>query len=584
MQPSIMEATMYNWIKNRFALSDEGTKTFIKGVFWTTWHYLSLMFPLSFVFMFLKEYMAKMKNPSTEPHNIFIYLIIAVVIFVVMYGLYALSYSSTYESVYLECKKRRITLAEKLRKLPLAFFGKKDLSDLTSTIMADVNSLEMIFSHAVPEIFAVGIMLIICAVALIIYNPLMGIALLWVAPFAGLLIYISRKLQYRNYKHTYDSGRVISEDIQECLENIQEIKAYCEEESVCNAMDEHSKNYEKSQIKGEFSTGVVLNGAQVFLKFGLASVLIFGSILLAQNKLSVFDYLVYIVCASTIYSPIYLVLNNMSELFFLDVRLKRFREMDNMEVQHGTTKFTPKNFDIEFKDVSFFYNEDKQVLKDVSFTAKQGEITALVGPSGSGKTTAAKLAARFWDIQGGTITLGGEDISRIDPETLLKNFSIVFQDVVLFNTSIRDNIRIGKRDATDEEILRAAKLANCDDFVRKLPQGYDTVIGENGDTLSGGERQRISIARAILKDAPIVLLDEATASLDVENESKIQQSISELVQNKTVIIIAHRMRTIANADKVVVLNKNKVAEVGSPAELKEKGGLFCKMLKLQEVN
>ncbi len=575
---------MYNWIKKRFALSDEGTKTFIKGVFWTTWHYLSLMFPLSFVFLFLKEYMAKMENPSAEPHNIFIYLIIAVVIFVVMYGLYALSYSSTYDSVYLECKKRRITLAEKLRKLPLAFFGKKDLSDLTSTIMADVNSLEMIFSHAVPEIFAVGAMLVLCAIALFIYNPLMATALLWVVPFAGLLIFISRKMQFKNYKHTYDSGRVISEDIQECLENIQEIKAYCEEESICKAMDEHSRNHENSQIKGEFSTGVILNGAQVFLKFGLASVLIFGSILLAQNKLSIFDYLVYIVCASTIYSPIYLVLNNMSELFFLDVRLNRFKEMDNMEVQRGTTKFTPKNFDIEFKDVSFFYNEDKQVLKNVSFTAKQGEITALVGPSGSGKTTAAKLAARFWDIQGGTITLGGEDISRIDPETLLKNFSIVFQDVVLFNTSIRDNIRIGKRDATDEEILRAAKLANCDDFVQKLPQGYDTVIGENGDTLSGGERQRISIARAILKDAPIVLLDEATASLDVENESKIQQSISKLVQNKTVIIIAHRMRTIANADKVVVLQNGQVVETGSPAELKAKGGLFGKMLKLQEVN
>ena len=575
---------MYNWIKSRFALSDEGTKTFIKGVFWTTWHYLTLMLPLSFVFLFLKEYMAKMENPSAEPHNIYIYLLIALIIFLVMYVIYALSYSSTYDSVYLECKKRRITLAEKLRKLPLSFFGKKDLSDLTSTIMADVNSLEMIFAHAVPEIFAVGFMLLICAVALIIYNPLMGIALLWVAPFAALLIYLSRKMQFKNYKHTYDAGRTITEDIQECLENIQEIKAYCEEESICKTIDEHSKHYEKSQIKGEFSVGVILNGAQVFLKFGLASVLIFGSILLAQNKLSVFDYLVYIVCASTIYSPIYLVLNNMAELFFLDVRLKRFKEMDNMEVQHGTTKFTPKNFDIEFKDVSFFYNEDKQVLKNVSFTAKQGEITALVGPSGSGKTTAAKLAARFWDIQDGTIRLGGEDISRIDPETLLKNFSIVFQDVVLFNTSIRDNIRIGKRDATDEEILRAAKLANCDDFVRKLPQGYDTVIGENGDTLSGGERQRISIARAILKDAPIVLLDEATASLDVENESKIQQSISELVQNKTVIIIAHRMRTIANADKVVVLDKNKVAEVGSPAELKEKGGLFCKMLKLQEVN
>ena len=575
---------MYNWIKNRFVLSDEGTKTFIKGVFWTTWHYLSLMLPLSFVFLFLKEFMAKMQNPSAEPQNFWIYIVIAVVIYLVMYFIYALSYDSTYESVYSECKKRRITLAEKLRKLPLAFFGKKDLSDLTSTIMNDVNALEMIFAHAVPEIFAVAAMLVICAIALIIYNPLMSAALLWVAPFAGLLIYLSRKLQFKNFKHTYNAARVITEDIQESLENIQEIKSYCEEESVSKALDDHSKFYEKSQIKGEFMSGVILNGAQIFLKFGLASVLIFGSILLAQDKLSVFDYLVYIVCASTIYSPIYLVLNNMTELFFLDVRLKRFKEMDDMEIQHGSTKFEPADYDIEFKNVDFYYNTEKQVLKKASFTAKQGEITALVGPSGSGKTTAAKLAARFWDIQGGTITLGGQDISRIDPETLLKNFSIVFQDVVLFNASIRDNIRIGKRDATDEEILRAAKLANCDEFVQKLPQGYDTVIGENGDTLSGGERQRISIARAILKDAPIVLLDEATASLDVENESKIQQSISELVQNKTVIIIAHRMRTIANADKVVVLQNGQVIEAGSPAELKAKGGLFSKMLKLQEVN
>lgn len=575
---------MYNWIKNRFVLSDEGTKTFIKGVFWTTWHYLSLMLPLSFVFLFLKEFMAKMENPSAEPQNFWIYIVIAVVIYLVMYFIYALSYDSTYESVYSECKKRRITLAEKLRKLPLAFFGKKDLSDLTSTIMNDVNALEMIFAHAVPEIFAVAAMLVICAIALIIYNPLMAAALLWVAPFAGLLIYLSRKLQFKNFKHTYNAARVITEDIQESLENIQEIKSYCEEESVSKALDDHSKFYEKSQIKGEFMSGVILNGAQIFLKCGLASVLIFGSILLAQNKLSVFDYLVYIVCASTIYSPIYLVLNNMTELFFLDVRLKRFKEMDDMEIQRGSTKFEPADYDIEFKNVDFYYNEEKQVLKKASFTAKQGEITALVGPSGSGKTTAAKLAARFWDIQGGTITLGGQDISRIDPETLLKNFSIVFQDVVLFNASIRDNIRIGKRDATDEEILRAAKLANCDEFVQKLPQGYDTVIGENGDTLSGGERQRISIARAILKDAPIVLLDEATASLDVENESKIQQSISELVQNKTVIIIAHRMRTIANADKVVVLQNGQVVEAGSPAELKAKGGLFSKMLKLQEVN
>jgi len=575
---------MFNWIKNRFVLSDEGTRTFIKGVFWTTWHFLTLMLPLSFVFLFLKEFMKKLEDPTIPTHGIFVYLGIAVVIYLVMYFIYALSYSSTYDSVYLECKNRRITLAEKLRKLPLAFFGKKNLSDLTSTIMNDVNALEMIFAHAVPEIFAAIAMLIICAIALLIYNPVMGIALLWVAPFAALAIFLSRKLQFNNFKHTYNTGRTITEDIQECLENVQEIKSYCGEENVNTLLNEHSVQHEKSQIRGEFMTGIILNGAQIFLKLGLASVLITGSVLIAQDKLSTFDYLVYIVCASTIYTPIYLVFNNMAELFFLDVRLKRFREMDNMGVQQGTTDFTPKNFNIEFKDVNFFYNTDKQVLKNVSFTAKQGEITALVGPSGSGKTTAAKLAARFWDIQSGQIFLGGIDIATVDPETLLKNFSIVFQDVVLFNTSIRDNIRIGKRDATDEEIIRAAKLANCDEFVQKLPQGYDTIIGENGDTLSGGERQRISIARAILKNAPIVLLDEATASLDVENESKIQQSISELVHDKTVIIIAHRMRTIANTDKVVVLEKGQVVETGAPAELKETGGLFSKMLKLQEVN
>jgi ATP-binding cassette subfamily B protein len=316
---------------------------------------------------------------------------------------------------------------------------------------------------------------------------------------------------------------------------------------------------------------------------GLATVLITGARLWTKGEIDVFTYLMFIVCAATIYNPVFLVFNNLAELFFVNVRLRRFREMDQMKLQEGVTVFAPQNFDIEFKDVDFFYNENKQVLKKVSFTAKQGEITALVGPSGSGKTTAAKLAARFWDIQSGKVTLGGEDISQIDPETLLTNFSIVFQDVVLFNTSIKDNIRIGKRNATDEEIMRVAKLAGCDEFIQKMPQGYDTVIGENGDTLSGGERQRISIARALLKDAPIVLLDEATASLDVENESKIQKGISQLVKGKTVIIIAHRMRTIANADKVVVLQDGQVAETGSPAELKAKGGLFSKMLKLQEV-
>lgn len=575
---------MYKYLEQRFALSEEGARTFVKGVFWTAWHYISLMLPLSFTFLFLMEYMKKIQNPEAEVHELWVYIAIAVAIFVVMFVLFWLSYGATYDSVYSESKKRRISLAEKLRKLPLAFFGKKNLSDLTSTIMADVNSLEMIFSHAVPELFAVIIMLIVCCVGLAFYNPYMTIALFWVVPFAAMIIVLSKKKQNTAFMGTYNSGRVVAEAIQEGLENVQEIKSYNEVESYLKELHAHAKAYEMAELKGDIGPGVFLNGAQIVLKLGLASVLIVGSYLFAQGKLSTFDYLVYIVCASTIFSPIYLVLNNLVELAFVDVRIKRFREMDALEVQQGKTDFNPKNFDIEFQNVDFFYNAEKQVLKNVSFTAKQGEITALVGPSGSGKTTAAKLAARFWDVNQGKVLLGGEDISTIEPETLLKYFSVVFQDVVLFNTSIKDNIRIGKRDASDEEILRAAKLANCDEFVNKLPQGYDTVIGENGDTLSGGERQRISIARALLKDAPIVLLDEATASLDVENESKIQQSISELVQNKTVIIIAHRMRTIANADKVIVLEKGSVAEEGSPEELKAKGGLFTKMLALQEVS
>lgn len=575
---------MYKYLEQRFALSEEGARTFVKGVFWTAWHYISLMLPLSFTFLFLMEYMKKIQNPEAEVHELWVYIAIAVAIFVVMFVLFWLSYGATYDSVYSESKKRRISLAEKLRKLPLAFFGKKNLSDLTSTIMADVNSLEMIFSHAVPELFAVIIMLIVCCVGLAFYNPYMTIALFWVVPFAAMIIVLSKKKQNAAFVGTYNSGRVVAEAIQEGLENVQEIKSYNEVESYLKELHAHAKTYEMAELKGDIGPGVFLNGAQIVLKLGLASVLIVGSYLFAQGKLSTFDYLVYIVCASTIFSPIYLVLNNLVELAFVDVRIKRFREMDALEVQQGKTDFNPKNFDIEFQNVDFFYNAEKQVLKNVSFTAKQGEITALVGPSGSGKTTAAKLAARFWDVNQGKVLLGGEDISTIEPETLLKYFSVVFQDVVLFNTSIKDNIRIGKRDASDEEILRAAKLANCDEFVNKLPQGYDTVIGENGDTLSGGERQRISIARALLKDAPIVLLDEATASLDVENESKIQQSISELVQNKTVIIIAHRMRTIANADKVIVLEKGSVAEEGSPEELKARGGLFTKMLALQEVS
>ena len=575
---------MYKWVQNTFALSEEGSHTFVRGVVWTFLHFVSLMFPMMLLFFFLMEYMGVGEFAGKAPHGIWFYIGFSVVLFVVILVIYGFSYTATYDSVYDESMRRRVSIAERLRKLPLSFFGKKNLSDLTSTIMDDCNSLEMIFSHAVPELFAAIGSVTIIGIMLFHYNWKMSIALYWVVPAAALVIALSKKIQDHWFTNSYNMRREVIEDIQEGLENVQEIRSYSGESAYLDHFDKDCIKYEKTQMDSDVKVGMFLNSAQGILKMGLATVLITGARLWTKGEIDVFTYLVFIVCAATIYNPIFLVFNNLAELFFVNVRLRRFREMDQMKLQEGVTVFAPQNFDIEFKDVDFFYNENKQVLKKVSFTAKQGEITALVGPSGSGKTTAAKLASRFWDIQGGKITLGGEDISLIDPETLLTNFSIVFQDVVLFNTSIKDNIRIGKRNATDEEIMRVAKLAGCDEFVQKMPQGYDTVIGENGDTLSGGERQRISIARALLKDAPIVLLDEATASLDVENESKIQKGISQLVKGKTVIIIAHRMRTIANADKVVVLQDGHIAETGSPAELKAKGGLFSKMLEMQGVN
>lgn len=377
---------------------------------------------------------------------------------------------------------------------------------------------------------------------------------------------------------------MVTEHIQEGLDTIQEIKSYNQERDYLEKLDASIDTYEKVLTRNELVLGILVNGSQSVLKLGLASVIIVGANLLASGTIDLFTYLIFMVIGSRVYAPISEVMNNIAALFYLDVRISRMNEMEALSVQHGTTDFTPKGYDIEFQQVDFAYEQGKQILKNLSFTARQGEKTALVGPSGSGKSTAARLAARFWDIQSGKITLGGQDISRIDPETLLTNYSVVFQEVVLFNASIMDNIRIGKRDATDEEVRRVARLAQCDEFVTKMPQGYQTIIGENGETLSGGERQRISIARALLKDAPIVLLDEATASLDVENETKIQAGISELVRNKTVLIIAHRMRTVANADKIVVLENGSVAEMGTPEELKKKNGIFARMVNRQVTN
>ena len=576
---------MIEVIKRRFALSTKGAKDFCKGVFFTTLLDIVLMLPAVFVFLFLEEYLRPVFQPSASvTHGILYYSILGIVFMIVMYIFAVLQYRSTYTTVYDESANRRISLAEKLRKLPLAFFGEKNLSDLTATIMDDCTDLEHTFSHAVPQLFASIISILLITVGMAFYNWQLTIALFWVVPLAAAILLFSKKEIQKSNESNYLNKRMVTEHIQEGLDTIQEIKSYNQERDYLEKLDASIDTYEKVLTRNELVLGMLVNGSQSVLKLGLASVIIVGANLLASGTVDLFTYLIFMVIGSRVYAPVSEVMNNIAALFYLDVRISRMNEMEALPVQHGTTDFTPKGYDIEFQQVDFAYEQGKQILNNLSFIARQGEKTALVGPSGSGKSTAARLAARFWDIQSGKITLGGQDISRIGPETLLKNYSVVFQDVVLFNASIMDNIRIGKRDATDEEVRRVARLAQCDEFVTKMPQGYQTIIGENGETLSGGERQRISIARALLKDAPIVLLDEATASLDVENETKIQAGISELVRNKTVLIIAHRMRTVANADKIVVLENGSVAEMGTPEELKKKNGIFARMVNRQVTN
>lgn len=575
---------MLDTIQRRFALSQKGAKDFCKGAFFTLLLDIALMLPAVFMFFFLEDYLRPILHPGASPlHGLLYYSLLGIGFMLLMYICAVLQYRSTYTTVYEESANRRISLAEKLRILPLAFFGEKNLSDLTATIMDDCTDLEHTFSHAVPQLFASIISIALIAVGMAFYNWQLTLALFWVVPIALAVILLAKRNMRKGNESNYLNKRAVSEQIQEGLETIQEIKSYNREDDYLDKLDEKIGTYEKVLTRNELTTGIFVNGSQSILKLGLASVIIVGAHLLAEGTLDLFTYLIFMVIGSRIYAPIHEVLNNLAALFYLDVRISRMNEMEALPVQQGTADFHPEGFDIEFRHVNFSYETGKQVLQNVSFTARQGEITALVGPSGSGKSTAAKLAARFWDIQSGRIMLGGQDISLVEPEALLKNFSIVFQDVVLFNASIMDNIRIGRRDATDEEVMHVARLARCDEFIGRMPQGYQTVIGENGETLSGGERQRISIARALLKDAPIVLLDEATASLDVENETRIQAGISELVRNKTVLIIAHRMRTIANADKIVVLESGEVAEAGAPADLQRRNGGGARMVARQTV-
>ena len=571
---------MTRYFQNRFALSEKGAKDLQRGILFSTLLNMALMLPPTYLFLFLMEYVGQHHGPQ-QP-SLWLYLLLAAGLAAVMFVVSRWQYDSTYTTVYNESAQRRISMAEKLRRLPLAFFGERNLSDLTSTIMEDCTQLEQTFSHAIPQMFASVLSMLAIAVSLFCYDWRLALALFWVVPLGGGVLLLARRRLDRTFEHLYRVKRGVTEQVQEGLECVQEIKSYNGEKDFCRSFDKRLKSYERELEKHELAASVFINLSAVLLKLGLPSVILAGAWMLQRGEVTVFVYLAFLIVAAMVYNPIQDVYNNFVVLAFLDVRINRMKEIEAMPVQAGSQGLTISNYDIEFRNVSFAYEACKQVLHNVSFTARQGEVTALVGPSGGGKSTTARLAARFWDIDGGQILLGGCDIATIDPEELLKSYAIVFQDVLLFNASIADNIRIGRRNATDEEVRRVARLAQCDDFIGRMPQGYDTIIGENGETLSGGERQRISIARALLKDAPVILLDEATASLDAENETKIQSGISELVRNKTVIIIAHRMRTVLGADHIVVLDAGTVAEQGTPAELMAKQGEFARMVSLQQ--
>lgn len=570
---------MIRYFQNRFALSEKGAKDLRRGIFFSMLLNVALMLPPSYLFFFLMEYVDVRR--AAPPQSLWLYLLLALVALCIMFVVSRWQYNSTYVTVYAESAQRRITLAEKLRRLPLAFFGEHNLSDLTSTMMEDCAQLEETFSHAVPQLFAAGTSVVVVGIGLFSYDWRLALAVYWPVPLALLVLLLSVRSIDKAFTKHYKVKRALTEQIQEGLECVQEIKAYNGEEAYDRQLDERLNVYEKALVSSELVTSSLVNVSAVLLKLGMPSVLLLGAWLMQRGDVSLFVYLAFVLVSAMVYNPIQDVCTHMVVLSYLDVRIKRMKQIEAMPTLDGSKDVEVNGYDIAFRGVSFSYETGKQVLHDVSFTARQGQVTALVGPSGGGKSTAAKLAARFWDVDEGVVTLGGKNIAEMDAEALLKNYAVVFQDVLLFNASVADNIRIGKRNATDDEVRQAARLAQCDDFIRSMPQGYDTIIGENGETLSGGERQRISIARALLKDAPVILLDEATASVDAENETKIQAGISELVRNKTVVIIAHRMRTVLNADHIVVLDGGTVREQGSPQELLKENGEFARIVRLQ---
>ena len=568
---------MISILKEKFALSDKGAKDMIIAILSVVASNLALMFPVGLMYNFTGDWLQGVELRDKAP--LYISEILLCLILIMLTTIW--QYNTTFFTTYAESGTRRVNLAEKLRKLPLSFFGKRDLADLTNAIMTDAEALEHASSHQIPQYYGSIISTLIISISLFFFHPRMALSAVWPIPISLIIVITSKRMQNFFTRKQVKAKVELNEGVQEFIEASRDLKSNNAEKAYLSELNEKIDEVERRSIFSELGVALFVVTSQMILKFGIATVALTGSKLLLEGNLSLMQFFCFLLVASRLYEPMSGTLINLGAVNALQVNVDRMNTINEAEEQTGSSSFNPGGYDITFDHAGFSYEDGKDVLQNVSFTAKQGEVTALVGPSGGGKTTVSRLAARFWDADQGRILIGGVDVKDIDPETLLSSFSIVFQDVVLFNNTVMENIRVGRKDATDEEVREAARLANCDEFVNSLPNGYDTNIGENGSELSGGERQRISIARAFLKNAPIILLDEATASLDVENESKVQGAISRLIKDKTVLIIAHRMRTVAGADKVVVLSDGTVREQDSPEKLLKAGGLFAHMARLQ---
>ncbi len=568
---------MIQKLQKKYALSEQGAKDLVQGCIACVAQNLTFLPPVGLLYLLVRDLM----QGGVAADRVLWYGIGCLICIGLIMAATWWQYNATYFATYRESGVRRISLAERLRKIPLAFFGKKDLADLTSTIMADCTFLEQSFSHFIPELCGAMISTTVVAIGLLAMDWRMAIAALWVMPVSFAIVWFSARIQERLNEKSMAAKMACADGIQECIETVRDLKSCNAEENYLAGLQKKIKAVERRAVGSEFGTAVFVVSATLLLKLGIATTSLVGSILLMQGTLDVLTFFMFLLVVSRVYDPLQGALQNLAAVISTRTNIARMNEILEYPIQKGTTEMHPQGYDVVFDQVGFAYGDGEAVLQDVSFTAKQGEVTALVGPSGGGKTTVTRLAARFWDASQGKITVGGMDVSQIDPETLLSMYAIVFQDVTLFDQSVLENIRIGRKDATDAEVIAAAKLAHCDEFVEKLPDQWNSQIGENGCALSGGERQRISIARAFLKDAPIILLDEATASLDVENETSIQSALSRLIQQKTVLGSAHRRRTVAGADKIVVLADGKVAEQGTPQELMEQQGIYARMVRLQ---